>query len=66
MLKRTNDGKQAKEVAMKLGSFDNGLMNLLCDSSLLSKKFVMIEDPQVLRILYEKYFTMQPEVGIHL
>jgi hypothetical protein len=42
VLTKTANYKSCKEAVEKFGQFDSGFMNVLCDQSLLPKRFVAI------------------------
>ena len=60
--RKDSESRSLREVVDKFGPFDNGFMNILCDSSLIPKKFSAINEPEQIRLYYEEYYaTRDPE-----
>lgn len=55
--RKESEPKSLREVVDKYGPFDNGFMNILCDSSLIPKRFAPINEPDHIRIYYEEYYA---------
>jgi hypothetical protein len=56
VLTRTTNYKSCKEAIEKFGHFDCGFMNILCDPSLIPKRFVPITKASMVRELYNEYY----------
>lgn len=50
--RKDSDTRSLREVVDKFGPFDNGFMNILCDASLIPKKFTAISEPEQIRLYY--------------